>query len=187
MQQGYEMDNLQKDPTDPRKHTIYFRINNESLPFPVGGLTTSEYISLKHNDEKAYVYVQNLIKSGAIEDEEIEVLYRSTDDVDYNPVNIETQTKPQSSKDKESVMSDDSKNIEKTKHQPRLIVGQPIADCIEKSVCLKNLKNVTTRYKQASRVWTFFERVNNLTARCTICDKIRSHHGNTTNMIQHLE
>ncbi|XP_077263668.1 uncharacterized protein LOC143898227 isoform X2 [Temnothorax americanus] len=103
-------------------------------------------------DEKAYVYVQNLIKSGAIEDENIEVLYRSIDDVDYNPVNIETQTKPQSSKDKESVMLDDSKNIEKTKHQPRLIVGQPIADCIEKSDCLKNLKNVTTRYKQASRV-----------------------------------
>lgn len=43
------------------------------------------------------------------------------------------------------------------------------------------------RSKQSSLVWKFFESVTNLTARCTLCNKVCKHCGNTSNMKQHLE
>ncbi|XP_012218599.1 zinc finger BED domain-containing protein 4-like [Linepithema humile] len=122
--------------------------------------------------------------------------------IDYDLIEIETET--QSSKifsdtaassnimdssnyeqvDIDSA-SDCLENIEKTYQVAQTADCQKISDVIQSKI--SETEKGIIRSKRPSLVWKFFESVTRLTARCTLCNKVCKHCGNTSNMKQHLK
>ncbi|KAM0727957.1 hypothetical protein ACS0PU_005426 [Formica fusca] len=69
---------------EPKVHTIYFRINDQSA-FGIADLTTTEYHQLLYNDKAAWKFVQSIHNQEnrhRNSDETINTLYRSVDNID---------------------------------------------------------------------------------------------------------
>ncbi|KMQ93704.1 gliding motility protein [Lasius niger] len=78
--------NTEAEGEDERRFKIWFRIN-EQEPIMIPGLTTNTYAQVKNNDKYAYNFFMKCVESGKImNDEPIEVLFKSINDVDYTPV-----------------------------------------------------------------------------------------------------
>ncbi|XP_039310411.1 zinc finger BED domain-containing protein 4-like [Solenopsis invicta] len=120
------------------------------------------------DNNKAFEYVSNLCESGKIvNNEEIEKLFRSIDDVDFTLI--------------KSTEEDDARD-------PQVVAQEEITPTEAPPESLKHsgVTKSKSMSKHSSAVWQYFEREINNTARCTICNKVYKHCGNTSNLLQHL-
>ncbi|XP_039302735.1 E3 SUMO-protein ligase ZBED1-like [Solenopsis invicta] len=157
---------LHMDEDDPPKEdarfTIHFQINSHE-PISISDLKISEYLKFKRNDEYALQYCQNYHTD---ENEVIENMYRSLDDVDYTRVKIPDID--MEGKCTEGLTEIESKDASQAS----------CSSSSQKSKCKI----------QPSPIWSHVEKVKNKDVyKCIYCKKEYRACGNTTNMLKHLK
>ncbi|XP_043285284.1 E3 SUMO-protein ligase ZBED1-like isoform X1 [Venturia canescens] len=189
--------------TSARVYSMYFQINRQD-PWKADGIDFATYIKLKHSKVFPIEYVKDLLDKTAIlnYDEDIEVLRRSIDGIDYEVIFAKDE-------DVDEVSSIGPAETNKTALTastsgtttmgpdsptpiPSIVMDKHASKDETQTFRQRNVKTkfpLGPRFKptqpKKSSVWTYFVKTQD-GGQCKLCHKDVKSRGNTTNLTNHI-